>query len=157
TVYTKGAIDSLITKCTHIRENGSVVPLTETHKAAIAEATDSMSDQALRTLAAAYKPVETNIDPSEMEKDLILIGMVGMIDPPREEVKEAIKKAKDAGIITIMITGDHQHTAFAIAKDLGIAEKIEQTATGDEIDKFSEDDFEKKVSEYRVFARVSPA
>src|SRR5690606_31181023 len=132
-------------------ENGNVIPLTEEHKADFAEATDSMSDKALRTLAAAYKPVERKIDSSEMEKDLILIGMVGMIDPPREEVKEAIKKAKEAGIITTMITGDHQHTAFAIAKDLGIADSLEQTTTGDEIDKFSEEEFVKKVSDYRVF------
>ena len=155
-VFTKGAIDSLINKCTHVLENGQVVPLTEGHKKQYAETTENMSAQALRTLAAAYKPVDSVIDPSEMEKDLILLGLLGMIDPPREEVKRSIQKAKGAGITTIMITGDHKNTAFAIAKELGIAESINQSITGEDIDHYSEEEFINSIHNYRVFARVSP-
>lgn len=155
-VFTKGAIDNLIEKCTRVREDGETVPLTEDHRKKYSAATEGLSRRALRTLAAAYKPVASAIDPSEMEKDLILIGMVGMIDPPREEAKHSIGKAKLAGITTIMITGDHKNTAFAIAKDLGIAEHQDQTITGDEIHRLSEDDLGENISKYRVFARVSP-
>jgi P-type Ca2+ transporter type 2C len=155
-VLTKGAIDNLITICTHIRENNEVVPITLSHIEQFRKATESMSGQALRTLAAAYKPITSVIDGSEMEKDLILLGMVGMIDPPRPEVKDSILKAKGAGITTIMITGDHKNTAFAIAKDLGIAESLSQSITGEEINRYSERDFENIISNYRVFARVSP-
>jgi Ca2+-transporting ATPase len=115
-----------------------------------------MSDLSLRTLGAAYKQVNGKIDPSEMEKNLILIGLVGMIDPPRAEVKNSILKAKKAGVKTLMITGDHKNTAFAIACQLGIAEKIEQTITGQEIDEFTDPEFSEKISKYYVFARVSP-
>lgn len=155
-VFTKGAIDNLIAKCTRVREDGEIVPLTEEHRKKYAQATEDLSARALRTLAAAYKPVGSAIDEGEMEKDLILIGMVGMIDPPREEVKVSIEKAKQAGITTIMITGDHKNTAYAIARDLGIAEGLEQTTTGDEIDKRSEEELTRNISKYRVFARVSP-
>lgn len=155
-VFTKGAIDNLITKCTRVREDGEIVPLTEEHRKKYAQATEDLSARALRTLAAAYKPVDSAVEQSEMEKDLILIGMVGMIDPPREEVKVSIEKAKQAGITTIMITGDHKNTAFAIAKDLGIAESLEQTTTGDEIHRRSEEELKENISKYRVFARVSP-
>jgi P-type Ca2+ transporter type 2C len=96
------------------------------------------------------------IDPSEMEKDLILVGLVGMIDPPRAEVKDSILKAKRAGVKTLMITGDHKNTAFAIASQLGIAEKIEQTITGQEIDELTDLEFAAQIDNYSVFARVSP-
>jgi Ca2+-transporting ATPase len=155
-VFTKGAIDNLMSKCTRVREDGEVVPLTEEHRKKYVQATEDLSARALRTLAAAYKPVDATVEQSEMEKDLILIGMVGMIDPPREEVKVSIEKAKMAGITTIMITGDHKNTAFAIAKDLGIAESLEQTTTGDEIHRRSDDELKENISKYRVFARVSP-
>ncbi len=155
-VFTKGAMDSLISKCTRVREDGEIVPLTDEHRKKYSEATEGLSGRALRTLAAAYKPVDSAIDQSEMEKDLILIGMVGMIDPPREEVKLSIEKAKQAGITTIMITGDHKNTAFAIAKDLGIAEHVSQTITGDEIHRRSDEELVENISKYRVFARVSP-
>jgi Ca2+-transporting ATPase len=155
-VFTKGAIDNLLSKCTRVREDGEIVPLTEEHRKKYVQATEDLSARALRTLAAAYKPVDSAVEESEMEKDLILIGMVGMIDPPREEVKVSIEKAKLAGITTIMITGDHKNTAFAIAKDLGIAESLEQTITGDEIHRRSEGELNENISKYRVFARVSP-
>jgi Ca2+-transporting ATPase len=155
-VYTKGAIGKLIEICTHVLEGGKTVPLTETHRKGYLDAADTMSSQALRTLGAAYRPEKGKIDPSEMEKDLILIGLVGMIDPPRAEVKESILKAKSAGVKTFMITGDHKNTAFAIAYQLGIAEKIEETITGQEIDELTELEFSEKINNYCVFARVSP-
>jgi Ca2+-transporting ATPase len=156
TVYTKGAVDNLIKRCTSVREKGKVVPITEAHKKQFYRATEKMSSGALRTLAAAYKPVDVVIDPYEMEKDLVLLGLVGMIDPPREEVKHSIKKAKSAGVTTVMITGDHKNTAFAIAKELGIADSEEQVITGVEIDRYNDSEFAKNISDYRVFARVSP-
>jgi Ca2+-transporting ATPase len=155
-VYTKGAIGNLIQICTHVSEGGKTIQLTEAHKKRYLDATIKMSEKALRTLTAAYKQVKGKIDPSEMEKDLILIGLVGMIDPPRAEVKDSIRKAKRAGVKTLMITGDHKNTAFAIAFQLGIAEKIEQTITGQEIDELTNLEFSEKINNYYVFARVSP-
>ena len=156
TVYTKGAIGNLINICTHVSEGGKTIPITESHKKRYLDATIKMSDQALRTLGAAYKQVNGRIDPDEMEKDMIFVGLVGMIDPPRAEVKDSILKAKDAGVATLMITGDHKNTAFAIAFQLGIAEKIEQTITGQEIDELTDMEFGEQITNYYVFARVSP-
>jgi Ca2+-transporting ATPase len=156
TVYTKGAIGNLIHRCTQVLEKGKVVPITDVHKSHYLDAAERMSSKALRTLGAAYKLVDSAVEVSEMEKGLVLAGLVGMIDPPRPEVKESIRKAKLAGITTIMITGDHKNTAFAIAKNLGIAENIHQAITGQDIDDFSEAEFDENVVSYRVFARVSP-
>lgn len=156
TVYTKGAIDNLIKISTHVLENGKTVPMTQDYKNRYLEATERMSDNALRTLGVAYKPVGSIIEGVEMEKDLILIGLVGMIDPPRAEVKASIQKAREAGIITIMITGDHKNTAFAIARELGMAESIDQSITGEELDDFSDTELTENIVKYRVFARVSP-
>jgi len=156
TVYSKGAIGNLIKLSTRVLEKGKVIPITDAHKKKYHAATLAMSDNALRTLGVAYKPVDFVIDPSEMEKDLILIGLVGMIDPPRTEAKGSIQKAKNAGIISLMITGDHKNTAFAIAFKLGIAENIDQAVTGEEIDELSDAEFVNKVLSFRVFARVSP-
>ncbi|PKL85851.1 MAG: ATPase [Ignavibacteriae bacterium HGW-Ignavibacteriae-1] len=155
-VYTKGAIDNLINICTQVLEGGKTVPLTDAHKKEFLDAAVTMSDQALRTLGAAYKPVEGKIAPTEMEKGLILVGVVGMIDPPRAEVKESILKAKNAGVETLMITGDHKNTAFAIAHQLRIAENIEQTITGQEIDELTDLEFSEQIDDFHVFARVSP-
>lgn len=156
TVYTKGAIDNLLTICSHILVKGQVVEITDEHKNEVFQATEKMSNDALRTLGAAYKSVNTEIPSSEMENDLILIGLVGMIDPPREEVKISIQKAKMAGITTIMITGDHKNTAFAIARELEIAANKDQAVTGKEIDNMPDETFTEKVKNLRVFARVSP-
>jgi Ca2+-transporting ATPase len=156
TVYTKGAIGNLIKISTHVLEKGKVVPITQAYKNQYLAAAESMSDHSLRTLGAAYKPVNGVIKTSEMEKDLILAGLVGMIDPPRPEVQASIQIAKSAGIISVMITGDHKNTAFAIARQLGMAETMEQAITGKEIDDFSEKEFAGKIAGYRVFARVSP-
>ena len=156
TVNSKGAMDNLLKIATRVLVDGQVIPITDEHKIQFNHATDRMSDQALRTLGAAYKPVTSVIDASEMEKDLILIGLVGMIDPPRTEVKASIELAKNAGITSIMITGDHKNTAFAIAHLLGIVERIDQAITGQEMDEFTDEEFADKISGYRVFARVSP-
>lgn len=156
TVYTKGAIDNLIQLSTYVLDKGKVVPLTGEHRERFEEITEKMSSNALRTLGVAYKPVESVIDASQMEKELILLGLVGLIDPPRTEVYASLEKAKSAGIKTIMITGDHKNTAFAIANELKIADHIEQAITGQELDEFSEEEFIKKIDQYRVFARVSP-
>ena len=156
TVYTKGAIDNLLQIATHVLHNGQAIPLTDAHKEEYFKATEAMSDKALRTLGAAYKTVDTRIDAGEMEKDLTIIGMVGMIDPPREEVKDAVQKAKNAGITAIMITGDHKNTAFAIAHELGIAGNIEEAITSQEMTKLTEDEFAATVKNFTVFSRVSP-
>ena len=156
TVYTKGAIGSLLKVCTHVIQDGEVTPLTPELIARYREATSAMSSKALRTLGAAYKPVDSIPGNEEMENNLILTGLVGMIDPPRKEVKQSVQIAKEAGIITVMITGDHKETAFAIAHEMGIAEDLGQAITGSEIDNLTEADFAAKVDKYRVFARVSP-
>ena len=156
TVYTKGAIDNLIKISTQVLEKGKVIPITAAHKKMFLDATEKMSNNALRTLGVAYKPVDSIIEGAEMEKDLTLLGLVGMIDPPRAEVKESIQKAKLAGITTIMITGDHKNTAFAIARELGMARSINQAITGEELDTFSDKELFEKIMHYRVFARVSP-
>lgn len=155
-VHTKGAIDNLLNICNQIVIDGRVFTLTEDMKKEILQVSEDMSNNALRVLGVAYKDIDEVIDASEMEKDLIVLGMVGMIDPPRLEVKDSINEAKRAGIIPIMITGDHKNTAVAIAKELGIATSIEESITGSEIDKLSEEEFIKNVNNYRVFARVSP-
>lgn len=155
-VHTKGAIDQLLQISTTALINGEVVPLTEQLKQQYLAAAESMSDEALRVLGAAYKDTDEVIDADEMECELTVLGFVGMIDPPRLEVKDSINEAKLAGITPIMITGDHKNTAVAIAKQLGIAESIEQSMTGAEIDQLSDEQFNKNINNYRVFARVSP-
>ncbi|KAA9327704.1 cation-translocating P-type ATPase [Hymenobacter busanensis] len=155
-VFTKGAIDSLLPRCTHVHEHGQAVLLTDARRAQVLQAAEAMSEQALRTLAAAYKPVEEVIEPESMEQDLVLLGVVGMIDPPRQEARDAIGRAAAAGITTVMITGDHKNTAFAIARQLGIADAPGQAVTGEEINGFPDAEFAQRVAQYRVFARVSP-
>lgn len=156
-VFTKGALDNIIPICRSIYIDGKITPLTDEIKTLIINASNKLSDDALRVLGAAFKELDSNdIAPEDIEKDLILIGMIGMIDPPRLEVKDSIKICEKAGIKTIMITGDHKNTAFAIAKELGIAENIEQTITGSELDNLSDKKLSEKIDHLRVFARVSP-
>ncbi|EPB8148577.1 calcium-transporting P-type ATPase, PMR1-type [Clostridium perfringens] len=156
-VFTKGALDSIISICNKISINGKLLDFSKEYKAKVLENSNIMSDKALRVLAFAYKDIsKENIVLDSLEKDLVFIGMVGMIDPPRLEVKDSIKLCKSAGITPVMITGDHKNTAFAIANELGIAEDISQAITGHEIDKFKEEEFNEKIINYRVFARVSP-
>ncbi|MDF2881497.1 MAG: calcium-transporting ATPase [Clostridiaceae bacterium] len=156
-VMTKGAIDNLLKLSTRAIVNGNVINLTDEIKHNIMKASNSMSDEALRVLGAAYKIISSeHVEIDSLESDLIFIGLVGMIDPPREEVKDSIAVCKASGINTIMITGDHKNTAYAIAKELGIAENESQAIFGSEIDKMSDVELSNKIENLRVFARVSP-
>ncbi|EPY2308322.1 calcium-transporting P-type ATPase, PMR1-type [Clostridium sporogenes] len=156
-VMTKGAIDNLLKISTNAYINEEVVPLTDEIKQNIMNASNDMSKNALRVLGAAYKILEdTNYNKENLEMDLTFIGLVGMIDPPRESVKDSIFECKNSGIKTIMITGDHKVTAFAIAKELGIAEDESQAIFGYELDDMSDSELSSKIESLRVFARVSP-
>ncbi len=155
-VHTKGAIDQLIQISTTALVGGKVVELSEEMKKEIMNAAEVMSDEALRVIGAAYKNSDQLIHPDEMEQKLTLLGFVGMIDPPRTEVKDSIREASIAGITSVMITGDHKNTAVAIAKQLGIADSIEQSMIGVEIDQLTDNEFSQKIHNIRVFARVSP-
>ena len=155
TCYVKGAPEKLLEKSTHIYEDGRIRPLTYQKKQQIISYVNSMSERALRCLAAAYK--EENLTRDEgLERGLIFIGFVGSIDPPRKEVKDAVLKCKLAGIRPVMITGDHKNTAFAIAKDLNICNTQEQVLTGEEIENMDDKMLSRQVTKIRVFARVSP-
>ncbi len=149
--YTKGAMDQILKHTTHILINGETRPINEEDIKKIEEAATSMSFDALRVLALAI-----SFNEELEEKNLIFVGLVGMVDPPRESAKGAVATLKKAGITTIMITGDHKDTAFAIAKELGIAEDVSQTMSGDQIDACSPIELQEKVEHVRVFARVSP-
>src|SRR5690606_26353119 len=155
--YTKGALESILPNVTSIYKDGQVRPITEEDKEEIRKASEAMSDQALRVLALAKRENITEQDFNEqLETNLTFIGLTGMIDPPREEVKDSIRQTKSAGITTVMITGDHPKTALAIAKELGIASSINQTMTGAEIDAATDEELQERVKTVRVFARVSP-
>ncbi|PFN05405.1 MULTISPECIES: cation-translocating P-type ATPase [Bacillus cereus group] len=154
---TKGAIDKLLPRCTHIFTNGETRILTDADKEQIVEAAQMMSQKALRVLSFAFKQYDTqNIAKDHIEENLIFIGIVGMIDPPRTEVKASIAACKRAGIRTVMITGDHKDTAFAIAKELGIAEKETEVMIGTELDRISDEKLADEINHLNVFARVSP-
>ena len=156
TIYTKGALGSLLPISTHYYKGGQAHRMTDEVYQAYREAADEMSRDALRTLAVAYRPTDGYREAEDMEHDLIIIGLVGMIDPPREEVRDSIQLAKDAGIATVMITGDHKVTALAIARKLGIAEHPEQAIGGPDLEKLSDEVLAEKVKSLRVYARVSP-
>lgn len=149
--YTKGAMDQILKHATHILINGETRPITKEDIDNIEMASSKMSSDALRVLALAI-----SYNKELVEDNLIFVGLVGMVDPPREAAKPAVATLKKAGITTIMITGDHKDTAFAIAKELGIADDISQTMSGDQIDACSEEELKEKVEHVRVFARVSP-
>ncbi|WP_315121589.1 cation-translocating P-type ATPase [uncultured Clostridium sp.] len=156
-VMTKGATDNLIKLCNQAYINGEIIPITEEIKENISKASIDMSNDALRVLGAAFKKISSkHVEIDTLEGDLTFIGLVGMIDPPREEVKGSIAECKQSGIKTIMITGDHKNTAFAIAKELGIAEEESQAIFGAELDKMNDEQLADRVENLRVFARVSP-
>ena len=154
--YTKGAIEDIINISKYILVGDEVVELTKEYKENILNKSIDMSNKALRVLGLGYKLSDRFLEANELENNLILVGIVGMIDPPREEVKDSILKAQKAGIKVVMITGDHKNTAVAIAKDLNIAKSIEESITGPEIDKLDEKEFFDNIEKYSVFARVSP-
>ena len=150
-IFTKGALDSILANTKYILENGKERKITEEDIKRIYEVNTEFSLKALRVLALSYAKKDT-ID----EQDLVFVGLVAMIDPARPEAKPAVEKFKTAGITTIMITGDHKDTAFAIAKELGIVENIDQCVMGKELDNLSEAELQELVKHTRVFARVSP-
>lgn len=157
--YTKGGPDVVLSRCTHVYENGEVVPMTDARREEILAANKAMADQALRVLALSsrtYTEKPSDCSPAALEHDLVFCGLSGMIDPVRPEVTAAIAEAKEAGIRAVMITGDHIDTAVAIAKDLGIITDASQAITGAQLDKISDEDFKEKVTEFSVYARVQP-
>ena len=157
--YTKGACEILLEKCTGYLENGNVIPITDEIKNKIISKNKEFADRALRVLGVAYKKYNKkpeNCEPENIENNLIFIGFVGMIDPCRPEVYEAIKECKNAGIRTIMITGDHKDTAVAIGKDLGIISNDEEAITGTELEKISDEELIEVVNKCSIFARVQP-
>ena len=156
TCYVKGAPERVIERCDYILENNKVKPFTYQKKKQVADFIEAMSSRALRCIAAAYKE-EQLIKGEKLEENLIFIGIAGSIDPPREEARDAVLKCKLAGIKPVMITGDHQNTALAIAKSLNICNTSEQVMTGEEIEAISDLELEGKIKKIRVFARVSPS
>ena len=157
-IITKGAPDVLIKKCTKCYNNGSISSIYSKEES-IKYQNNEMSEKALRVIAVAYRDADNlpvNITADAIENDLIFVGLIGMIDPPREGVKEAVRTCRKAGIKTVMITGDHLQTAKAIAKELGILRKGDFAVAGDELEKISDQELEKNIMKYSVFARVTP-
>lgn len=154
---TKGAPDVLIERCDRIMIGSEVVPFTAELRAAVKEVNAGLANQALRVLAAAicmWDDLPVRID--DAENGMVFLGLVGMIDPARSEVKDAVAKCVSAGIRPVMITGDHKVTATAIARELGILDDVHFAITGDELDRMSDADFDSAVSQYSVYARVAP-
>ncbi len=159
-VFTKGAPDVLLARCSREYVAPDHRPLTDERRAEIMRATDALADEALRTLGVAYRTLpkdahENRGDDESIERDLVFAGLVGMIDPPREEAKQAVARAKRAGIRPVMITGDHPRTAAVIAAELGIAEN-RRAVTGAELERMSDDELSGVVQEVSVYARVNP-
>ena len=157
--YTKGAPDEILKKCSSALINGEVVPFTDELRATVAAENKRMADKALRVLAVAYKTYASepgDYSPEALENDLIFIGLTGMIDPVRPEVKAAIEECRMAGITPIMITGDHRDTAVAIAMELGIISDPSEAITGAQLNEMSDEEFDEKVGQFKVYARVQP-
>ena len=157
--YTKGAPDEVLKKCTKIWRDGQAVPMTDADRANIAAANKQMADRALRVLMAAmriYDEMPTELTPEAVERDLCFIGLEGMIDPVRPEVKAAIAKCNEAGIRPIMITGDHIDTASAIGRELGILDDTHHAITGAMLNEMDDEQFEKEIEHISVYARVQP-
>ena len=157
--FTKGAPDEVLRRCTRIWQGGQAVPITEADRKRILEENKEMADQALRVLAAAqrvYDERPASNAPDALEQDLTWIGMCGMIDPIRPEVKDAILECRNAGIRPVMITGDHKDTAMAIARELGILQPGQLAVTGAELDAIPDEVFAEDVQRYSVYARVQP-
>lgn len=158
--HTKGAPDEILARCTKIMTSDGVVDLTDEVRADVLSQNKSMADQALRVMASARRDwgntAPENFDASSLEKDMTFVGLSGMIDPVRPEVKAAIEEAHSAGMRVVMITGDHIDTAIAIATELGIIDNRNQAITGAQLDKISDEDFEKKIETLGVYARVQP-
>lgn len=157
--YTKGAPDEVLKCCTKILKDGKVRDITEADRMEILKKNKEYADRALRVLACSFKElseIPADQSPEALEKDLVFCGLVGMIDPVRPEVKAAIEECRTAGIRPIMITGDHKDTATAIAMELGIIDNPDAAITGAQLNEISDEDFEKDVEKYSVYARVQP-
>ena len=157
--YTKGAPDVVINLCKTALIDGRIVPMDDEFRAKIAADNKRMADKALRVLAVAlrnYDSVPASFEPEALESDLVFVGLTGMIDPVRPEVKAAIEECRGAGITPIMITGDHKDTAVAIGRELGIISDASQAILGAELDKFSDEELVEEVTKYSVYARVQP-
>ena len=157
--YTKGAPDEILKKCSFYLENGNKAPLTDSVRKTIMEENTRMGNKALRVFAVAYKTYEKEPDEyssEKLENEMIFIGLTGMIDPVRPEVKASIEECRNAGITPIMITGDHINTAKAIARELGILSDDSQAMMGSDIDQYSDEEFKDIVQKVRVYARVQP-
>lgn len=159
TVFTKGGLDELLACCSSILINNEVILLTEKEKKNIAEANLHLAENALRVLAVAMKEIPAlpkEVNPTTLEKDLVFVGLLGEIDPPREEARIAVEKCIAAGIKPVMITGDHKVTAVAIAESLGIKQPEDEAVTGTELEKMSDEELKERVNSIAVYARVSP-
>ncbi|MBQ8752158.1 MAG: cation-translocating P-type ATPase [Clostridia bacterium] len=157
--YTKGAPDEVLSRCTHIHTAAGVRPLTEEDRAAILAENKRMADSALRVLGAAYRvhtAMPADLSPEALEQELTYIGLTGMIDPIRPEVKLAVEKCHGAGIRVVMITGDHRDTAVAIARELGILTDPAQAITGAMLNELSDEELAEKIDTFAVYARVQP-
>ena len=157
--YTKGGPDVVLARCAYYYENGEVKPMTEEKKTEIMAANKAMADKALRVLAAAKRDWEEkpgDNTPEFLEQELVFLGLTGMIDPVRPEVKAAIEECRSAGIRPVMITGDHKDTAIAIARELGIIADASEAITGAELDDISDEELLEAVKQYGVYARVQP-
>jgi Ca2+-transporting ATPase len=155
--YSKGAPEVILGSCNRVFRDGEETELTSEDRIAIADVARQMAESALRVLGLAYRPLkDVSVGDKNIENDMVFVGLTGMIDPPREEVKEAVKRCEQAGIKSVMITGDHKLTAVAVARELGIL-KEGAAFTGDEINKLSDERFEDLVEKIEVYARVSPA
>ena len=157
--FTKGAPDIVINKCNKIALNGRIVDFTKELKEKVLSVNSKFARSALRVLSGAYKvwdrlPEHPTFE--QVENDMIFVGLVGMIDPPRPEVKGSISLCKEAGIETVMITGDYRETAYAIAKELGMVDHEGQAIMGEELDKYSDEELREVVKKTKVYARVSP-
>lgn len=157
--YTKGAPDEILKKCAYALVNGNKVPMSDDIIKKVAVENKRMADKALRVLACAFKTYSSapsDYSPENLENDLVFIGLTGMIDPVRPEVKAAIEECRQAGIRPVMITGDHKDTAVAIGRELGIITNASEAIMGAELDKFSDEELKEEVVKYSVYARVQP-
>ena len=157
--YTKGAPDEVLKCCTSYLDSGAVLPLTDEKRQEILSVNHAMADRALRVLAAAerrWDALPEDCSPANLEHELCFIGLTGMIDPVRPEVKAAIDECRRAGIRPIMITGDHKDTAVAIARELGIIDDASQAIEGRELNRLSDDELDRVIDKYSVYARVQP-
>lgn len=154
TLFTKGAPDLLVARCTRILKDGKIVSITEKDRQEILSANEEMSGRALRVMGFAYKPFGENEELKE--ENLVFLGLMGMIDPPRKEIKAAVKKCKRAGMRPVMITGDYSNTALAIAKEIGLAKTMDEVVTGEQLSKMTDEELDERIKKCSVFARVSP-